>query len=124
MAEAILTKEEESFAFGKEQKVIINDLGDIPGGRTLDTTGITDQFIKAGHIIIVDGEGEYKPLGVSNGAYATLDTGESYVGVLKATIKTSQPMAAILTIGQVNKDVCPFPITAAIEAGLPRIQFM
>ncbi|MBO7471105.1 MAG: hypothetical protein J6T78_04480 [Bacteroidaceae bacterium] len=125
MAEALLNNEEEQFSFGKEQKVIINDLGDIAGGRTLDTTDYTDKFIKAGHIIIKKSSGAFAPLGLtSGGAYKTLASGESYVGVLKATIKTAQPMAAILTIGQVNKDVCPVAITSAIEQGLPRIQFM
>lgn len=124
MATANLTNEGESFAFGKEQKVIINDLGDIAGGRTLDVTGFSDAYIKAGHIIIKKQNGEYAPLGITSGAYKTLAEGEAYAGVLKATIKTAQPMGAILTIGQVNKDVCPYTITSAIEQGLPRIQFM
>lgn len=107
--------------------VIINDLGDVPGGRTLDVSGVAagTTALKAGHIIIQKTEdSSYAPLGVSGEAYATLPEGYTYAGVLKADILVSDPRAAILTIGQVNAAASPYPVTAAIKEGLPLVQFL
>lgn len=108
---------------GNDSIVIVNDLGDIPGGRTLDVTGLTG-VIKAGHIIITKANGEYAPLGVTTGAYNSLDTGEAYAGVLKHSVTVEDPRAAILTMGQVNASASPYPVTDTIKSGLPRIQFL
>jgi len=126
MPEANLNKESILVDDGIDSIVIINDLGDIPGGRTLDVSGVASgtTVIKAGHIIIKDASGNYKPLGVTEGAYNALSTGESYEGALKASVLVSDPRAAILTIGQVNAAASPYPVTDTIKAGLPRIQFL
>lgn len=110
--------------------IIVNALADLPGGRTLDVSGVASDItvIAAGHIIVKDSAGVHKPLGISNGAYAALGTGESYVGVLKASIPVDDPRAAIVTMGQVNaaaaKTAVGAPITDAIKSGLPRIEFL
>lgn len=107
--------------------VIINALGDIPGGRTLDVSEIHDdvKVIKAGHILIMK-DGVVKPLGVNSDAtaYSSLPAGHSYLGVLKATISVKDPRAAIVTIGQINAAASPYPVTDAIKKGLPNIQFL
>lgn len=109
---------------GNEGKIIIANLADIPGGRALDMTGYTDEVVKAGHIIIKKANGEFAPLGVTDGAYDSLDTGEEYAGVLKASILAAKPFAAILTVGEVNAAASPYPVTSTIASGLPQIKFL
>ena len=36
---------------GNDYKVIVRDLADIPGGRSLDVSAWNEEVIKAGHII-------------------------------------------------------------------------
>lgn len=104
---------------------IVNALGDIPGGRTLNTEGFTEPVIKAGHVVIQDKTTkEYKPLGVSGGNYVSLPGNTEYVGVVKASILTKDAQAAIVTMGQVNAASSPYPVTEVIKNGLPRIQFL
>jgi hypothetical protein len=107
--------------------VIVKDLGDIPGGRTLDVSGVASgtTALKAGHIIIQKtAVGSYAPLGVSGEAYASLPGGYTYAGVLKADILVKDPRAAILTIGQVNAAASPYEVTTEIKESLPLIQFL
>lgn len=120
-----LNKESFSYDDGNDSIVIVKDLGDIPGGRALDVTDVTADYIAAGHVIIVnDSTKEVKPLGVSGAAYAAKPSGYSYLGVLKHSVLKSDARAAILTIGQVNAAACPFPVTSDIKSGLPRIEFL
>lgn len=125
MANANLNKESVMID-GVDSIVVMRDVADIPGGRTLDVSGVASgtTVLKAGHIIIKDAAGAYKPLGITSNAYDSLSEGESYVGVLKHSILVSQPQAAILTIGQVNAAASPYPVTSTIKSGLPRIEFM
>lgn len=112
---------------GLDAIVIVKDLGDIPGGRTLDVSGVAAdvEVIRSGHILVQDDKTkEVKPLGVSNDAYVSLPSGHSYIGVLKVSVLKKDPRAAILTIGQVNAAASPYPVTAAIKTGLARIQFL
>lgn len=110
--------------------VIVNALGDIPGGRTLDVSDVPSgtTVIAAGHVIVKTSDGKHKPLGVTNGAYSSLGEGESYAGILKASVLVNDPRAAILTIGQVNaaaaKKAVGAPYTDAIKSGLSHIQFL
>lgn len=120
-----LNRTPEYFEDGNDSIVIVRDLGDIPGGRSLDVTGVTEDVIRAGHILISnDTTKEVKPLGVSGSAYSAKPSGWSYIGVLKHSVLKTDARAAILTIGQVNAAACPYPITADIKAGLPLIQFI
>ena len=126
MAIANLNLEKIQVDDGLDSIVLVNDLGDIPGGRTLDVSGVASgtTVIKAGHIIIKTATGEYAPLGITTGAYNSLTSGQSYVGVLKKSVLVSDPRAAILTIGQVNAAASPYPVTDTIKSGLPRIEFL
>jgi len=126
MATANLNRDKVVVDDGNDSIVIVNDLGDIPGGRTLDVSSVASgtKEIRAGHIIITKANGEYAPLGVSNGEYASLSSGEAYAGVLKHSVTVEDPRAAILTIGQVNAAASPYPVTDTIKSGLPRIQFL
>lgn len=112
---------------GLDSIVIVKDLGDIPGGRSLDVSGVASdvEYLRSGHILVMnDTTKAVSPLGVSGSAYATLPSGHSYLGVLKASIPVKDARAAILTIGQVNAAASPYPVTDAIKAGLPNIQFL
>lgn len=127
MPNANLNRENVEVNDGLDSIVIVKDLGDIPGGRTLDVSGVAAdvEFIKSGHILVQnDTTKAVLPLAVSNGAYSALPQGHSYLGVLKATVLKKDPRAAILTIGQVNAAASPYPVTSAIKSGLPRIQFL
>lgn len=112
---------------GLDSIVIVKDLGDIPGGRTLDVSGVAQgtEFIRSGHILVCNDKTKVvSPLGVADNAYVNLPEGHSYLGVLKATVPVKDARAAILTIGQVNAAASPYPVTPAIKAGLPRIEFL
>lgn len=106
--------------------VIIKALADIPGGRALDVTGFTPTVIKAGHIIICSNEGVFKPMPVNSGnsGYKTLPESHKIVGVLKASIPTTDARAAIVTMGQINAAASPYPISQEIKTALPNIQFL
>lgn len=120
-----LNRTPEHFEDGNDSIVIVRDLGDIPGGRSLDVTEVTEDVIRAGHILISnDTTKDVKPLGVSGSAYSAKPSGWSYIGVLKHSVLKTDARAAILTIGQVNAAACPYPITADIKSGLPHIQFL
>lgn len=110
---------------GNDFKVIVRDLADIPGGRSLDVSAWSEDIIRAGHIIKHNtATGEFAPLGVADGAYTTLGEGEEYAGVLKVSILKGKALAAIMTMGEVNAAASPYPVTAAIKEGLPQIKFL
>ncbi|MDD2192438.1 MAG: hypothetical protein PHO12_07850 [Bacteroidales bacterium] len=108
---------------GNDSIVIMQYIDGIPGGRSLDTTGFTETVIKAGHVVIKDSDGVYKPMPVASGAYDTLPDGSSYVGVVQASVLTEKPMAGIMIRGKVNEVASPYAVTAAIKTALPHIIF-
>lgn len=110
---------------GNDYKVIVRDLADVPGGRTLDVTGWDGDAIRAGHIIIRNTTTDvYSPLGITTNAYNSLEANEEYVGVLKVSVAKDKPFAAIMTMGEVNALASPYPVTSTIKAGLPTIKFL
>lgn len=122
---ANLNKEGVFVGDSRDSIVIVKALGDIPGGRTLEVADVAAEYIRAGHVLIQNNTSKVvKPLGVSGSAYASLPSGWSYLGVLKASVNKNDPRAAIMTIGQVNAAASPYPVTAAIKSGLPRIEFL
>jgi len=95
--------------------IIKKNLIDIPGGKTLDVTGVTDEVLKAGRVIIeVTATGVLKPLKIASGAYESLPASHTYKGILISTILLKRPFAAVLLAGDVNKQ-------AIIEYGLPAV---
>lgn len=143
-----LSSTKEQIVFGNDSIVIRKFIRGIEGGKTLDTTGFTNTLIKAGHIIITNGEGTYKPMPLvqdsvtensvttflyeSDGVtpkivYGALPDGYNYCGVLYRTIQTSKPAASILTWGIVNEEALPYAITgikSAFASAVPHIEFI
>jgi len=128
MPQADLIREKNEVNDGLDSIVIVNCLGDIPGGRTLDLTGwpSTLTVVKSGHILIKDANGAVKPMPLNAGAtaYGSLPANHSYLGVLKSTVSVKDPRAAILTMGQVNAAASPYPVTNAMKQALVNIQFL
>lgn len=128
MPEANLNKESNIVDTSKDCIVIIKALTDIPGGRTLDVSGLPDSMkvIKAGHVIVKTSAGVHKPLGLNEAgtAYAAKGDTDTFVGVLKASVLKSDPRAAIVTSGQINAAASPYQVTDTIKSGLPLIQFL
>lgn len=86
---------------------------DIPGGKALDTTGVSEEVLKAGRVVIEHtASGTLKPLAISGGAYASLPDGHTFKGILVATVLKSKPGASIMIAGSVNG-------AAAVNYGLP-----
>lgn len=108
------------FSFGAAPVIIRNGVGYIKGGKVLDVSDWSDDFIKAGHIIVTDGD-TYKPLSVTDGAYDDIEEGYSYAGVLVAAVSVKEPFGSILYSGEVNDDAVPYAISDAIKEGLPLI---
>lgn len=128
MPQANLIRDKFEIEDGLDSIVIVNCLGDIPGGRTLDLTGWPEtlKVVKAGHILIASNKGVVKPMPLNSGgtAYGSLPANHSYLGVLKATVSVNDPRAAIMTIGQVNQQACPYTVTSAMKTALPNIQWL
>ena len=114
------------YGFGNDPVVIRKHVDDLKGGVALDTTGYTEEFIKAGHVVIKkteEGKDIYKPMPVSEGAYGSLGDC-TYVGVVVATVPTDEPFVSVLTIGEVNDKLTPYPmdsIMSAFKAAVPTI---
>jgi len=89
---------------------------DIPGGKTLDVTGVTEEVLKAGRVIIEEtATGILKPLKITSPtAYEVLPASHTYKGILIATILLKRPFASVLLAGDVNKQ-------AIVEYGLPAV---
>lgn len=130
MAESELNRQGVSLADGKDGIVIVNVLGDIPGGRTIDTTGVNDSVVCAGHVIVKKADGSYAALAVEGnaykdgGKYKAVDSGDTVRGVLRATIGKADGRAAIMTMGQVKEAALPFPLTDEIKAALKHIDLV
>ncbi len=105
--------------------IIVSCLETVPGGRTLDVTGFTDEVINEGHIVIEeDATGNCKPMPVTNGAYAALPAGHTIKGVVNASALTKRPFVGIVVRGSVNKVASKYPVTTTIEQALPLIRFV
>lgn len=117
----------ESFGFGNDPIVIRNYVSGDKGGRVLDVTDFTEEYIRAGHVIIKEtATNTYKPMPVSDGAYAALPEGHEYVGVAYSTKSVAEPFVAIMYAGTVNDVASPFPvddIKAALKTALPTLVF-
>lgn len=111
----------ERIVFGKDSIVVQKYIAGIPGGRTLDVTGVTESHINAGHVIARKADGTYYPLGVKDGAYVALPENNTYAGVLVSSVSVKDPEAAILIEGVVNKAVLPYPLPAAFLTAFPTI---
>lgn len=114
--------------YGDQQtSVVIRHYTDgIKGGKLLNVDEFTDDVIKAGHPIIANSEGVYKPFPVTEGAFGTLPSGFSYVGINVTNADTSYPLVGIMTDGEVNDNAMPYDFSAlkeAFKAAVPTIRF-
>lgn len=117
MPTASLNNEAQEIITGNDSIVIIDCFQTIRGGRTLDTTGFSEEVIKAGHVIIQEtSTGNYKPMPLSGSNYASLPGGHTYAGILRASVTTAKPFAAIMVRGTVNQAVTPYSMTSILSA--------
>lgn len=127
-AVADLNKEGINIDDGKDSIVIRQCIGCIIGGRTLDMTGFTDDYIRAGHVVIRDTQTDtYKPMPVSSGAYGSLPSNHEYVGVVVCSKPKDEPFVAIMYNGEVNDKAVPYPvdsIKSAMKTALPTLTFL
>lgn len=127
MANLNIVNGSNKIVFGEDSKVIEKYFSGIKGGRVLDTAGFTDGVIKAGHVVITDGKGNYKPMPVQDGAYASLPETFQYAGVVYRSVSASKPSVSIMTNGEVNIECVPYKmdsILAAFKAACPLIVFV
>lgn len=119
---ADITNGEKLYDSGLDSVVIRRYDAGIIGGRTLDVANFPDDVIKAGHAIIHETATDtYKPMPVEAGKYSTLPGGHTYAGILVASILTSKPFAAILTVGEVNEKAVAYEFTTAIKEAIVKV---
>lgn len=123
MATVNLNKKLDGFDAGLDSVIIANYIEGIPGGRALDVAGFPDTVISAGHVVIRDGNGSYKPMPVTGGAYDALPDGHTIEGVTVSTVTTDEASVSIMFRGSVNKAASRYPVTPEIIAALPLIRF-
>ncbi len=123
MATADLSKQT-SIDTTNDSIVIVHNMETIPGGKTLDVTGWGKTTIPAGHPIILDDDGEYKPIALDSNDEIDTANAAKTVGILVATILTESPLAAIMVRGTVNKEAAVYAIPAACQSPLSLIRFM
>lgn len=110
------------FGYASGPVVIRKAVGVITGGKVLDVTDWAEEFILAGTVIVTDGD-TYKPLGVTDDAYDSIEDGNEYAGVLVTAVSVKEPLGSILYSGEVNENAVPYPITDDIKSGLPLISW-
>lgn len=118
----------ETFGFYNDPIVIRKYIAGLQGGVVLDVEDFTEEYIKAGHIVIYDKTlGVYKPLGVAGGKYVSLPSNCSYEGVVVASKSVTEPLVGVMYSGEVNDVASPFPITeelkTALKAAIPTLVF-
>ncbi len=91
---------------------------------TLDVTGITEDVIPAGRMLVrVEATGVVKPQTITSGAYVEPTTGTVYAGVLGGSILKTKPFAAVVEAGEVNTQACDVAPSSAGIAALNHILF-
>lgn len=117
----------ESFGFGNDPIVIRQYIAGVQGGKVLDVSSFTEEYIRAGHVIIRDTTNDiYKPMPVRSGAYDTLPGSHEYVGVAVATKSVKEPFVSIMHTGVVNDVASPYPldtIKTALKTAVPTLVF-
>jgi hypothetical protein len=119
-AKAILSNATEVVGFDLDSVVIVNYVGGFPGGRTLDVSDYTPDYIKAGHIVIRSTSDDtlFKPMPVSGDAYGALPSGFEYAGVVVCSVAKKTPVVSIMNHGTFNDMAAPYPLTEGIKAAL------
>ena len=92
---------------GRDSIVVRKFINGILGGVMLDYAGFTDSVILAGHAVITDGNGNYKPMPTSGEGYGTMPQGFKYVGVVYRSVRVGEPVSVMIR-GVVNKNIAPY----------------
>lgn len=127
MSTANLNRENIVIEDGLDSIVIVQAVSQIPGGRTLNVSELPEgtAAVKSGHVLVIDpATKEVYPLNITDGAYVSISGGRKYYGVLKCTVPTRDPRAAIVTAGQINEAASPAPVTDEIKTALPRLEWL
>jgi len=115
-----------TYGMNYDPVIIRRYVGGKHGGAVLDVSDYTEEYIKAGQVVIKDANGILKPMPITSGAYGTLPTGCSYYGIVVTTCLASEPLTGILTAGEVNDKCLPYDISTiltAFKAAVPTIVF-
>lgn len=124
MAVIDITKKVGEFGGGNDSIVIARHGDDIPGGKTLEVKDFKGDIIRAGHVVVTDGKGVYKPLNIVGGAYEKTPTGFKPAGVVVRSVSKEMPAVSIMVSGIVNEGASPAPATDEIKGTLPRLTFI
>lgn len=124
MAVANLRNDVGTYGADKDDIVIVKHGDDIPGGKTIDTTDYKGEVIRAGQVVVTDGKGAYKALGITAGKYDALPAGFKPCGVVVRSVPKDKPFVSVLLSGVVNEGASPAPVTDEIKTALPRISFL
>lgn len=93
--------------FGHDSVVVRKFINGILGGVMLDYAGFTASVILAGHAVITDGNGHYKPMPTKGEGYGTMPNGFKYIGVVYRSAKVGEPVSVMIR-GVVNKQLAPY----------------
>lgn len=115
----LTTKKNSNPINGKDEIVIRKRLAFYDGGRSLDVTGVTEEALYAGHIIVQDATTkELKPLAVDGDNFAAPSEGQTIVGVLGSSIFTKKAFATILVAGVIGEGAMPYKMTPEVKTAL------
>jgi hypothetical protein len=113
---------------GTRGTVVVENLQDYRGGRSLDCTGFYPDYITEGHPVIKEtATGKFKPMPTNVGmtAYASLPSGHVYVGVVvNHSVPKNLPMVGISYHGCINPETMPYDfstIASAFKTAVPLI---
>lgn len=109
--------------------IIIENLENIHGGKSLDVSAHSGDVIPAGTVILVDTDGNYKPNPQTTpGTYDSLPANHSYAGILVASILKTNARASIMVRGTVdetaNANAGNAPYLSAQKTALSLIRFV
>lgn len=119
-----ITKKVREYGDGADAIVITQVLADIPGGVSLDVTGYKGDVIRAGHVVVKDAKGVYKPLAVTGDAYGAVAEGETPVGLVISSVSGEDARVGVMTMGQVNGKALKPVVPDAVKKLMPHIQFI
>ena len=100
--------------FTHDSIVVRKFINGILGGVMLDCTSHKESVVLAGHCVITDGNGNYKPMSVNNDVYGEMPDGWKYAGVVYRSAKVNEPVSVMFR-GVVNKHKVPYPIKADFD---------
>ena len=119
-----ITKKVREYGDGADAIVITQVLADIPGGVSLDVTGYKGDVIRAGHVVVKDAKGVYKPLTVTGDSYGAVAEGETPVGLVISSVSREDARVGVMTMGQVNGKAQKPAVPDAVKKLMPHIQFI